>query len=96
MLKHTPQMKTQRLLLIEQPKMAAMPTSLLSVPFSVKEEIHHLSLAHTLVKSSFTERGTVFQLPPIFLLKVGDKLSHWLVCSFVAAFAGSFPLRAYV
>ncbi|EWY79399.1 hypothetical protein FOYG_17444 [Fusarium oxysporum NRRL 32931] len=35
-------------------------TSLLSVPFSVKEEIHRPSLAHTPASSSFTEKGTVF------------------------------------
>jgi hypothetical protein len=49
---------------------SVVATSLLSVPISAKGEIHLLSLAHTLVKSSFTERGTVFlEVPAEFLIK---------------------------
>jgi hypothetical protein len=57
-------LSTYRLLVCQVCRFASVAdevaTSLLSVPFSVKEEIHHLSLAHTLAKSSFTEKGTVF------------------------------------
>ncbi|KAJ4070936.1 hypothetical protein NW761_015041, partial [Fusarium oxysporum] len=41
-------------------KMYLATTSLWSVPFSVKEEIHHRSLAYTPASSSFTEKGTLF------------------------------------
>jgi seryl-tRNA synthetase len=41
-------------------------TSLLSVPFSLKEEIRRCPLAHTPASSSFTEKGTVFSVPRPF------------------------------
>jgi hypothetical protein len=37
-----------------------LATSLWSVLFSIKEEIHHGSLAYTPASSSFNEKGTAF------------------------------------